>query len=747
MRSCTLLALSLPVLVVCCGGEPPPPPAPLPPPVVAPPPPPSGPVPPETPKQPVSTTYHGVSVTDDYAWLEAKAPKVTEWSDAENAYARAILDALPDRPAIKERVTALVSDYSPSYGDLVARGKTLFVIKHQPPKQQGFLITVAATADQATEKVLLDPNLIDISGKTTIDFFVPSHDGKRVAVSLSSGGSESGDVHVYDVATGLERQDNVIPKVNGGTAGGSVAWAAGDTGFFYTRYPHPGERPPADAAVYQQVYFHKLNTDPDKDFYAVGKDFPRIAEIELESSPDGRVIVARVANGDGGEYALYVHDMQKPLTTWTQLSTYADKIVGKRFGPDGALYLHSQVKPHGEVLRLSPATLPLSKATVIVPEGDAVISHAAEDPSLQRGFVATATRLYVVDVVGGPSQVRIVPLHPGKSAVTTVPIPPVSQVAAIAAVGDEDLLFRAESYTEPPGWYRFTAKTGKVERTPLHQRSPADYSDTEVVREQCTSKDGTKVPISIMQRKGAVRDGSGFALLTGYGGFATTVAPRFRPLTRVLLEEGVVFAEANLRGGSEFGEEWHRGGSLTNKQNVFDDFYACAKLLADEKIAPPQHLAIQGKSNGGLLMGVELTQHPDAFRVVVSHVGIYDSLHYENTFNGAFCTTEYGSVKDDAQFKALRAYSPLHNVKDGVAYPSVLLLTGANDPRVEPYNSRKMAARLQAANAGKNPVLLRTSQDTGHGAGTPLAAEIEEGTDSVAFVLHELGVAYRRAGL
>jgi len=201
-----------------------------------------------------------------------------------------------------------------------------------------------------------------------------------------------------------------------------------------------------------------------------------------------------------------------------------------------------------------------------------------------------------------------------------------------------------------------------------------------------------------------------------------------------------------LRGGGELGEEWHSGGNVTHKQNVFDDFYACAKLLADEKIAPASHLAIVGGSNGGLLMGAELVQHPDAFKVVVAHVGIYDMLRYETTFNGAFNVTEYGTVKNEPEFKALYAYSPFHNVQDGVAYPSVLFMTGANDPRVEPYNSRKMTARLQAAEAGaasQNPVLLRTSHDTGHGMGTPLAAEIEEDTDGTAFTLHELGLAFK----
>jgi prolyl oligopeptidase len=759
MRHVSLLPalLLLPLAAAHCAADAPPPP----PVVVASPPPviiaPRGPRPPETAKLPKTTTYHGVAVTDDYAWLEdGKDPKVQAWSDQEDLYARAKLASLTDRPAIKKRVTALVGEDAPSYGEIDTRGKTLFVMKTQPPKQQPFLVTVASSADPATEKVLLDPNVVDTSGGTAIDFFVPSRDGKRVAVSLSKGGSESGDVHVYDVATGAELAGDMIPRVNGGTAGGSLAWA-GD-GFFYTRYPHAGERPPADLGFFQQVYFHKLGTPTSADTYAIGKDFPRIVEVDLESSPDGKVVLARAANGDGGEFAYYVHREGPKGGTWTQLSTYADKVVDAKFAPNGTLYLLSHAKPRGQILRLPYPTAPLAKATVAVPESDAVIES----------FVATPNRLYVTDLVGGPSRVRIIPPlprslascpHPGKTAaltpaspprcteaVASVPILPVSHVSATARVDGDDILFRDESYLEPPGWYRFSAATGELAKTALSKTTHIDLRDAEVVRESCVSADGTKVPINIVQLRGARRDGSGYAMLTGYGGFSISRSPRFRPLTRMLLDQGFAVAEANLRGGGEFGDAWHEDGSVTKKQHVFDDFYACAKLLRDEKVASPAHLAIQGGSNGGLLMGAAMVEHPEAYRVVVSHVGIYDMLNLENTSNGAFNVTEYGSTKDPAQFKALYAYSPYHHVVDGAHYPSVLFLTGANDPRVDPYNSRKMTARLQAANASDNPILLRTSHDTGHGMGTPLAAEIDEDADVYAFMFHELGIGYRAPG-
>ena len=612
--------------------------------------------------------------------------------------------------AIKKRVTELIGAESPSYGRVVVRGKTVFAMKQQPPKQQSYLVRLPSLDAGAVETTLLDPNVIDPTGKTAIDFFVPSHDGKLVAVSLSQGGSENGDVHIYEVATGKERTSDVVPRVNGGTAGGSLAWSG--AGFFYTRYPHDGERPPVDMGFYQQVYFHKLGTPTSADTYAIGKDFPRIGEVELEASEDGKLALARIENGDGGQYEIH---LRGPSGKWSQLSTYADKVVDAKFGPDGALYLLSHAAQHGQILRLFPATQPLAKATVLVPESEGVIAS----------FVPTATRLYVTDLVGGPSQVRIAALpgvHASKKAepAATLPILPVSHVSFVERLSGDDVAFRNESYVEPAAWYRFSAADGKVTRTPLFKKSPADMSDAEVVRESCTSKDGTKVPISLVQKHGAPRDGSGFAMLTGYGGYSVSRSPRFRALIRMLIDQGGVYAEANLRGGGEFGEQWHEQGSLTKKQNVFDDFHACAQLLVDEKITTPARLAIQGASNGGLLMGAELVQHPEMFRVVVSHVGIYDMLHVEDTPNGAFNVTEFGTVKDEAQFKALYAYSPLHHVADGTAYPAILFLTGANDPRVDPYNSRKMTARLQAAVAGlpsgaSRSVLLRTSHDTGHG--------------------------------
>ncbi|TSC31508.1 prolyl oligopeptidase family protein [Corallococcus sp. Z5C101001] len=681
-------------------------------------------------KQPVESTYHGTAVTDPYQWMEsATDPKVRQWTDTQNAYTRATLDKLPGREPLRQRITELLSWKSAAYGGLDEQGGTLLALKFQPPKQQPTLVAVGQVDDLSKERVLVDPTQVDASGKTTIDWFQLSHDGKKVAVSMSKGGTESGDVSVYDVATAKALPNELVPRVNGGTAGGSLAWNAQGTGFFYTRYPRGEERPPVDREVYQQVYFHALGTPTEKDTYELGKDFPRIAMTNLESSDDGQYTFARVANGDGGEFELYLHG---PTGTWAQVAKFTDKVVSARFGGDGAAYLLSRKDaPRGKVLRLPLATPTLDKATVLVPESEATV----------QSILPTQSRVYLVEQLGGPSQLRIVDLT-GK-AQGLVPTLPVSSVGGAVRQGADDLLFVNGSFTQPTAWFRYTAKDGKVTKTALARTSPIDMSDVEVVRTEATSKDGTKVPLSILKKKGTKLNGNNPAWLTGYGGFNLAVTPGYNALAGMWLEQGGVFAVANLRGGSEFGEAWHQGGSLTNKQNVFDDFYACAKLLTDQKYTQPKKLVIQGGSNGGLLMGAAVTQHPEQYGAVVARVGIYDMLRTELTPNGQFNVTEYGSVKDPAQFKALYGYSPVHHVKDGTKYPSVLFTSGANDPRVDPFHSRKMVARMQAATASPKPILLRANAETGHGMGTPLSARIEEEVDVYSFVFNELGMTYK----
>jgi prolyl oligopeptidase len=687
----------------------------------------ASPVPP-APRVPVVDEYHGVKVTDNYRWLEnGSDPAVRAWSDAENAHSRAVLDHLPFRAEIGRRVTELESARFVTYGGVEWRPGALFALKLAPPKQQPFLVVLRSADDLASERVVLDPNALDAAGTTAIDFFVPSRDGRLVAVSLSRGGSENGDVHVYEAATGREVGE-VVPRVNGGTAGGSVAWNADGSGFFYTRYPRGAERPAADLDFFQQIYFHQLGTATTEDRYELGRDFPHIAEVALEASEDGATILATVANGDGGEFAHYLRSRDG---AWTQVTGFADRVVKAVLGPDGSLYLLSRADaPQGKLLRL-PLTRPrLAEAVVIVPPGEAAIDS----------FLPTRTRLYVVDQLGGPSELRVFD-RDGRPQ-PAVPILPVSAVGGLARLEGDDLLFANASYVKASAWYHFDAATGASRRTALANTHPVDFSDCEVVREFAGSRDGTRVPLNIIRRKGFKADGTAPLLLTGYGGYGVSMTPTFRAIRRLWLDQGGVWVQANLRGGGEFGEAWHHAGNLTRKQNVFDDFTAALEYVLARGYTSRDRLAVEGGSNGGLLMGAVVTQHPDRFRVCVSFVGIYDMLRVELSPNGAFNVTEFGTVKDPAQFQALYAYSPYHHVVDGTRYPPILFLTGANDPRVEPWHSRKMTARLQAADPA-GTILLRTTENAGHGLDSSLRQRIDEDIDVYAFLFHELGVQFR----
>ncbi|MBX3622361.1 MAG: S9 family peptidase [Rhizobacter sp.] len=689
---------------------------------------------PETPRRPVSDTFHGTTVQEDYRWLEqTDSPEVKTWIGAQNTRTRREIDALPQRAAIKDELLQMVGSGRASRYAFDHAGGRLFALKRQPPKNQDVLVMLPASGDVAGERVVLDPTVLDASGKTTIDWFKPSFDGKLVAVSLSKNGSEDGTLHLYRTDTGKPLPD-VVPRVQYPTGGGSVAWARDGRGFFYTRYPQGQERPPAGANFYQQVYFHTLGTPAKADTYVIGREFPRIAEIALQASEDGRHLLADVANGDGGEHGFYLRSGAGP---WRRIADYTDGIRRAEFGRDGRLYaLALKGSPRGRIVAMKlgdrKATLPAAP-TVVAQSGEVIES-----------FLPTDHKLYVEVLVGGPSQLHVHTLE-GKP-LGSVDAQPIASVVLGARLKGDTLLFGSQSFVQAFSWYTYDgAKKGAAPVKTALTDAPAFAVDgglpgAEAVREMATSKDGTQVPVNIVRMKGAPMDGSQPALLTGYGGYGVSMRPRFSRHTVAWLRHGGVYALANIRGGGEFGEDWHLGGNLTKKQHVFDDFIASAELLVARGYTKPERLGIQGGSNGGLLMGAVMVQRPELFRAVVSGVGLYDMLRVELTPNGAFNVTEFGTVKDEAQFKALYAYSPYHHVRDGVAYPAVLLTTGEHDGRVEPWMSYKMAARLQAANPGGHPVLLRVASDAGHGMGTSLASEIDEQADELAFLFGQLGM-------
>jgi prolyl oligopeptidase len=689
--------------------------------------------PPATRKQPVQDTYWGTVVTDDYRWLENASDKeVKAWSNAQNAFARAYLSRLAAIDPLRKRLKEILTARTTSHTHVVKAGGVVFALKHQPPSEQPFLVVLPSVNEPQRARVHLDPTKLDSKGTTAIDWFVPSPDGKLVAVSLSKVGSEAGDVHLYDVATAKQVHE-VIPRVQNGTAGGDLAWSPDGRGFFYTRYPRAKERRTEDMDFYQQLFYHELGTATEKDRHELGKDLPRIAEIRMWMHDKTGKLLCTVQNGDGGEFAHYVRN---PDGKWQKISGFEDKIVQATFGPAGDLFLVSrQGAPRGKILHLPAEGRSIASAREVVPEGtDAIVTDFYGTPTV----LATATRLHLIYQLGGPTEVRVFDFE-GKPARAPKQLP-VSTVSGLAPMGGDDFLYANVSYLEPLGQYLFKAGTGETVKTPLTSPAPVNFSDVKVVREFATSKDGTKVPVNILVPKSCKPDGNNPCIATAYGGYGISIQPSFRPQLRVLFDHGVLFAQANLRGGSEYGEAWHRAGSLTRKQNVFDDFAAVLKHLIARKYTSSARLGIEGGSNGGLLMGAMITQHPGLMKAVVSHVGIYDMLRVELSPNGAFNVPEFGTVKFRAQFQALYAYSPYHHVKDGTKYPAILFLTGANDPRVDPMQSRKLTARLQAATASSAPILLRTSDTAGHGMGTALSERVEELADVYAFFFEQLGV-------
>jgi len=698
--------------------------------------------PPATPAGTTADTVQGVSVADPYRWLEEpKDSKVQAWSDAQNARTRAYLDRLPNRAAIKAKLTKLISTTSPSYYGLTAKGSLIFGTYSDPTKQQPMLVTLNASADPASRRVLLDPNGQDPHGLIAIDWYVPSPDGSRIAVSMSRNGSEDGVLHVYDVATRKEI-DAPIPRVQYPTAGGSLAWAADGKGFWYTRYPGE-DTPEADRHFNMQVYFHKLDSDWKADPLALGtKDgLERVSEIFLDNRYSLPSILASVQRGDGGEWAHYVlREGEAPV----QVATYADKVVFATLGPDGALYGISRADAlNGKIVKEKAPFAPmgLAHAKTIVPEGDvAILSGGAEQHEIDLSL--SPTRLFVRDIVGGPNQVRMFDLDGHKLG--NLPLPEVASNTEIEPLANGDVLFDVSTYLRPRYYARWVAATGKTEETALKVISPVSFADAEVVRTFATSKDGTKVPLNIIMKKGTKLDGNNPTLLYGYGGYGISMTPGFLgAMRRLWLDAGGIYVVANIRGGAEYGERWHQQGMLTVKQNVFDDFAASAQYLIEQHYTSHERLALMGGSNGGLLMGAVLTQHPQLARAVVSAVGIYDMVRVELDPNGSFNTTEFGTVKDAAQFKALYTYSPYHHVVAKTAYPAVLMLTGATDGRVNPMHSRKFTAALQAATSSDYPILLRTSANSGHGIGSSLSERIAEQTDELTFLYDQLGMVWR----
>lgn len=685
----------------------------------------------ETIRMPVTTTYHGVEVTEDYRWLEdAGSEETRAWTEAWHERTMAYLTALPSHDDIRRRAAEILEVDSTSYADPRRAGAAYFALKFQPPKQQPFLVTLTDVGDTTSEHVLIDPNAIDSSGATTIDWYVPSPDGRLVAVSLSSHGTEDGTLHLYDATTG-DIVDVQIPRVNNGTAGGSMAWRGDATGFWYTRHPAPGERRDEDMGFFEEVWFHEIGgASADRHDLAGAFAADRIVENYLSSSPDGRWALDRAQKGDGGEWQLFVRPQDGG--DWWMLADIPSKVVDAAFGRDAIFLLSLKDAPHGQILKLPMALgATVADASVVVPHSSLTIERVA----------VTEGQLWVLDLDGGPSGLRAFS-HAGEP-LPPVEVPAVCAVEGMTRLGDDEVVYSLETFVSPRSWWVAADAEMAPRRTALDTTTSLDFSGFEVRRVFATSDDGTHVPVNLIATIGTLDDCPAPTMLTAYGGFGISLKPWFDPGRLLWVEQGAVLAIANIRGGGEYGEQWHHAGRLLSKQTCFDDFAACARHLTSTGVTTTEQLAIRGGSNGGLLMGAVLTQHPDIARAVIAEVPVLDMLRVELHPNGAFNVTEFGTVEDPELFAAMYAYSPYHRVVDGTAYPAVLLTAGEFDPRVDAYHAKKMAARLQAATSSDDPVLLRI-ESGGHGLGQSLDQMVGLLTDVHAFAFAQLGIAWSR---
>jgi len=693
--------------------------------------------PPKAAVKPFVEMLHDTKIVDNYRWLEdGKSPETEKWVEEEMAYTRSLLDPLPGRDAIHKRLAELLSIGSVTPPQIA--GKHYFYMKRQGMQNQPILYVRDGLA--AVDRVLVDPNQLAADGTVALDWWEPSDNGKYVAYGTSPGGSELSTLHIIETRTGT-----LLPDTIERTRAASIAWEHDNRGFYYTRYPKKGEVPEGQEVYNRHVFYHELGTDPDTDdkIFGEGRDPEDWPDVVL--SNDGRWLLITVEQSTT-KTELFLMDL-KAGTPPTRVTTGKNFIYGGDVY-EGKLYITTnEDAPRYRLFVTDAGDYDRDHWKEIIPQTDAVL----------QGTAVYGGKLLAQYEQNATSLLKIFDLN-GKK-LTDLTLPAIGTIFGSGGRWDRDEFFYGfQSFTVPPSVYRVELKPVHIDVKPIGPSGdvvgltslwtkvdapsidPAAY---EVTQEWFNSKDGTRVPMFIVYKKGLQKNGHNPALLTGYGGFNVSETPLFRRSAYLWLERGGVFADVVLRGGAEFGEDWHRAGMLDKKQNVFDDMIAAAEHLISEKYTDKNHLAIQGGSNGGLLMGAMITQRPDLFRAVVCQAPLLDMLHYQDFQVAKLWVPEYGSAENADQFKFLYAYSPYHHVKAGTEYPAVLFTTADSDTRVDPMHAKKMAALMQAeAKNGASrtrPILLRFETKAGHGQGKPVTKQIEELTDIYSFLFWQVG--------
>ena len=673
----------------------------------------------------VEETIHGHKIADPYRWLEdASSADSQEYVRAELAYTRGILDPLPGREQIHQRLGQLLSIGNISTPQI--GGPYYFYTRREGMQNQPVLLVRESI--HGKDRALVDANQLAADGTVALDWWFPSDDGKYMAYGTSASGSEISTLHVIETATG-----KLLPDTIEHTRIAQVSWKKDNSGFYYGRNPKKGDVPEGDEAYYLHIFYHELGTDPAKDplIWGEGRKKEEILVSQLPDDDD-RWLLLTAFEGSAGKNELFLQDLKAGSAPIELTSGKDFHYSGEIFR--GKLYITTnEDAPHFRLFTVDAASPGRSNWKEIIPSTDGILKGTAiVDGKILAEYEKDAS-----------SQLKLFDLE-GK-ALGDVALPGIGTIAGLGGRWDrKDTFFGFASFTIPPSVYQVELASRKTSLWDKVSTPGVDPSAFEVRQVWYTSKDGTKVPMFVFHKKGLQLNGKNPTLLTGYGGFNVSLTPTFSGARYLWLEHGGVFAVANLRGGSEFGEEWHRGGMLDKKQNVFDDFITAAEFLISDKITDKDHLAIQGGSNGGLLMGAALTQRPDLFRAVVCQVPLLDMLRYQNFLIAKFWVPEYGSAEDAKQFDWLYAYSPYHHVKPGAEYPAIMFMTADSDSRVDPMHAKKMAALMQAeASNGKShdrPILLRIEPKAGHGQGKPISKQIEEGTDIYSFLFWQLGV-------
>ena len=670
-------------------------------------------------------TLHGVAVADPYRWLEDESnPETERWVRKQSAYSRSVLDALPGRGRIRQRLTEVLGTGSVTRPEQAA-GR-YFYSKKQGGQNQP--VVYARDGVNGKDRVLIDPNELSKDGTLTVDWFFPSQDGRLLAYGMSSGGTETSDLHVLEVDSG-ESVGQPIPRVRWT----NLQWLKDGSGFYYTRPRELEGIGPGEEVYHRRVFYHQLGAKWSEDKLIYGEELKKEEMPDAILSPDERYLLLDVFMG-WGKNRLYVKDLRRDrIITIADdgESSYTGEIVGETL-----FVLTNAGAPRYRVFKVDLGKPDRKHWKEIIGESDAVIDFVkVVGGKLFVGYLRDAhSELAVLSLDGKPQG--------------EIPLPELGTVSDFDGKPDQrEAFFEFSSFTTSPTVFRLdlTIGPGNPESLQVWSRldAPIDPSRFESRQVFYDSKDGTRIPMFIIRKKGVGRDGSAPGLLYGYGGFNIALTPNFRASSFPWIEVGGVLAIANLRGGSEYGEEWHRAGMLDKKQNVFDDFIAAAEYLVEQQYVDPKRLAIHGRSNGGLLVGAAMTQRPDLFRAVICGVPLLDMVRYHRFRMARLWISEYGSAENADDFQWLHAYSPYHRVRDGESYPATLIYAGASDSRVDPLHARKMAARLQAANASKHPIVLRVETGAGHGRGKPLSKTVEEWTDIWSFTFDQLGVEYQ----